>query len=238
MASPIYPPAFNFPKFIYDRHMGVVAATGERTQGAQEKNPYLTGYFNEKFSLERALMQAIRYRKATTRYSSISGAASVCLLQFSGHIAARRNGASSARSLAVDPELCGGGAYCPEGLGRAHSRVLQPGVAAFPGADWVGIFASASSARSAIFIFKELARTVAAAYSALPSAFGSAPSAFASASPVYRPHTVRRGKAAKPLALLDFGAAADDADGADAKFPAYSGGELSVAVMRIERFLA
>jgi hypothetical protein len=46
-------------------------------KGREEKNPYLTAYFDENFSLERALFQAIKYRKATTRYPSISGAASI-----------------------------------------------------------------------------------------------------------------------------------------------------------------
>jgi hypothetical protein len=37
--------------------------------------------------------------------------------------------------------------------------------------------------------------------------------------------TVRRGAAAKPLAELDFGIDADDADGADGCTPAFSGAE-------------
>ena len=118
-----------------------------------------------------------------------------------------------------------------EGLGCAQIRVLQ--LTVFSGADRVGIFASASSASSAfasaVFVSKGLAlmevRTV-----ALPSPlFASAPSAFASAAEF----CVRKGKSAKSLSLQDFLIWADDAD---AKLPAYSGGETTS--MRINRVRA
>ncbi len=39
----------------------------------EQKNPYLEEYFDDKFSLERALKHAITYRRATSRYPSLNG---------------------------------------------------------------------------------------------------------------------------------------------------------------------
>ena len=61
-------------------------------------------------------------------------------------------------------------------------------------------------------VFKGLARTVGPLPSPLPSASSA---------------TVRRSGAAKPLAGLDFGMGADDADGADGCAPAFSGAEMA-----------
>jgi hypothetical protein len=47
--------------------------------------------------------------------------------------------------------------------------------------------------------------------------------------------TVRRGSAAKPLAELDFGIDADDADGADGCAPAFSGVEWLGVVGDVDR---
>ena len=48
--------------------------------------------------------------------------------------------------VAIECEFYTGGAGRLESLGRAHSRVLQPGAPVFSGADWGGGFASAPSA--------------------------------------------------------------------------------------------
>ena len=100
----------------------------------------------------------------------------------------------------------------------------SPSLLVFSGADWGGRFASAPSAAVPALDFNGLARTVGALPRPLPSASLA---------------TVRRSGAAKPLAGLDFGAGADDADGADGCAPAFSGAEwLGVVVMRMIRVRA
>src|SRR5215207_8354205 len=110
------------------------------------------------------------------------------------------------------------------GLDRAHSRVLQPGVPVFSGPDWGGGFASAPSAAIPALFFRGLVRTVGALPLPLPSASWA---------------TVRTGRAAKPLAGLDFGMDADDADGADGSAPGSSGVEkVWIVVMLMVRVRA
>src|ERR1700680_2657028 len=116
-----------------------------------------------------------------------------------------------------------GGARRLQGVDCTHSRPLQPAVPVFSATHWSAEFASAPSASVAVLVFNGLTRTVVDPTAPLPSASLA---------------TVRRSGAAKLLAALDFGVAADDADGADGCPPPCSGAAwLSVVVMRMIRFL-
>jgi hypothetical protein len=114
-----------------------------------------------------------------------------------------------------------------KGLGRTHSRALQPDVVPFSTPDGGGRFASAPSAAPAPLVFNGLARTISAPPWPLTSAGPSASLA-----------TVRCGGAAKPLAGLAFGIEPDAADGADDCAPVFSGAEWPVAAMWIVRVRA
>ena len=72
------------------------------------------------------------------------------------HGGRRRRGCFQHQIVAVETELDAGGARRLEGLDRAHSRALQPGVPVFSGADWGGGFASAPSAPVRAIVFQRV----------------------------------------------------------------------------------
>ncbi len=71
----------------------------------------------------------------------------------------RRRGCLQHQIVAIDPSSMPAARAALQGLGRAHSRALQP-AAVFSGADWGGRFASAPSAAVPPLVFNGLARTV------------------------------------------------------------------------------
>src|SRR5215472_12314499 len=116
------------------------------------------------------------------------------------------------------------------GIGGIGGEGSAPApIPSFSGTDWVGNFASASSAMVVVLVlvldFNGLPADANADANIEPPPFASAPSAFASAF----------ASAVKSLAGLDFGGDVDDADGADAKSPTQSVPEKRVVVIRTIR---
>ena len=118
--------------------------------------------------------------------------------------------ASSTRSSPSIRDADAGGACRLQGFGRAHSRALQPGAPFFPAQIGAGDLRPHRPQRSQHWFStgwrgrSERCHCRYRPHRALPSA---------------------RSDAAKPLAGLDFGMGADDADGADGRAPGFSGAE-------------
>src|SRR5262249_36642592 len=119
-------------------------------------------------------------------------------------------------SAVLDPNIDAGHPGHSQGLGGAHSRALQP---VFPGADWAGPFASASSAPSSPLGFNGLARTVST---------GSFPRPSASLA------TVRKLDVTKPWAERDSDVGGDEGEGGEGRPPPRPGaGSADPAVIQM-----
>src|SRR5215216_804014 len=110
-------------------------------------------------------------------------------------------------AVAIEHHRDAGRVRDAKGLGGAHNRPLQTAPLRSSRPErWV-ICASTPSAAVPPWFFNAFARTVETTARPLPSASLA---------------TVRRDASAKPLAGLDFGMGADDADGVDGSAPAFS----------------